>query len=245
MLAARRTADYQSLRAPSAETCADAGPLARQPWVVDGVLVTVDDLDAHHAPSRRRGSDGDSSGTRISPVRSVCTRPGPDREGHIAGSVPAGDDAGALPHEPRPRSLRRSLRAPALARRRRLAGRDPRHRVCSSSTRRWSRIGRRTERRRAPRPRRRRRRDRRDRPRRQVDLPRPGPARLLPDPRPRPARQGRQALRAATSRRRSSARWRRSSSKATRDRGPDRRLVPSTAPPRKIASHRRARHAAG
>ena len=33
-----------------------------------------------------------------------------------------------------------------------------------------------------------------DRPRRQVDLPRPGPARLLPDPRPRPARQGREAL---------------------------------------------------
>ena len=38
-------------------------------------------------------------------------------------------------------------------------------------------------------------RDRGDRPRRQVDVPRPGTARLLPDPRPARARQGREALR--------------------------------------------------
>ena len=37
-------------------------------------------------------------------------------------------------------------------------------------------------------------RGRRDRPRRQVHLPRAGPARLLPDPRPQPARARRQAL---------------------------------------------------
>ena len=38
-------------------------------------------------------------------------------------------------------------------------------------------------------------RDRRDRPRRQVDVPRPGPARLLPDPRPEAAREGRAQVR--------------------------------------------------
>ena len=37
-------------------------------------------------------------------------------------------------------------------------------------------------------------RDRRDRPRREVDLPRARPARLLPDPRPAPPRPGREAL---------------------------------------------------
>ena len=48
---------------------------------------------------------------------------------------------------------------------------------------------------RAAHPGRRRGRTRRDRPRGQVHLPRPGPARLLPDPRPEPARPRRQALR--------------------------------------------------
>ena len=55
-------------------------------------------------------------------------------------------------------------------------------------------LGRRTEAGRGARPGRRRGRGRRDRPRRQVDLSRPRPARLLPDPRPQAARQGRQAV---------------------------------------------------
>ena len=46
--------------------------------------------------------------------------------------------------------------------------------------------------------------DRRDQPRRALDLPRAGPARLLPDPRPEAPRQGREGATAATSRRRSS-----------------------------------------
>ena len=55
-------------------------------------------------------------------------------------------------------------------------------------------LGRRTDDGRAARPGRRRGRGRRDRPRRQVDLPRAGAARLLPDPRPEPPRPGREEV---------------------------------------------------
>ena len=101
-----------------------------------------------------------------------------------------------IPHEPRPRALRRGVRAPALARRRGLAGRDPGDRRLPRAP--AGRHARTThgDRQRAPHPGGRGGRDRRDRPRRQVDVPRAGTARLLPDPRPREPRQGREALRA-------------------------------------------------
>ena len=56
-------------------------------------------------------------------------------------------------------------------------------------------VGRRTEVRRVARPGQRRSGDRRDRPGREVDLPRPGAARLLPDSRPEIAWQGRAQVR--------------------------------------------------
>ena len=95
--------------------------------------------------------------------------------------------------EPRARPVPGGLGAAALARGRGLAGRDPRHgRLPRAPAGRDARAAR--GRRRAARAGGRRGRDRRDRPRRQVHLPRAGPARLLPDPRPQAARPGRQAL---------------------------------------------------
>lgn len=48
-------ADYRS-PANHARTCPDAARWLDVPWVVDGVFVTVSDLDAHHARSVEAGA---------------------------------------------------------------------------------------------------------------------------------------------------------------------------------------------
>jgi uncharacterized glyoxalase superfamily protein PhnB len=48
--------DYQSPRRHR-ETCEAAARWLDNPWVVDGVLVKVDDLDAHHAQAVAAGAD--------------------------------------------------------------------------------------------------------------------------------------------------------------------------------------------
>ncbi|MBD0329146.1 MAG: VOC family protein [Thermoleophilia bacterium] len=39
------------------ETCADAARWLDNPWVIDGLMVQVEDLDAHHERARAAGAD--------------------------------------------------------------------------------------------------------------------------------------------------------------------------------------------
>ena len=48
--------DYRSPKSHR-ETCADAARWLDNPWVVDGLLVLVDDLDAHHARAETAGAN--------------------------------------------------------------------------------------------------------------------------------------------------------------------------------------------
>jgi uncharacterized glyoxalase superfamily protein PhnB len=48
--------DYQSPKTHR-ETCAAAARWLANPWVVDGLLVVVDDLDAHHARAAAAGAN--------------------------------------------------------------------------------------------------------------------------------------------------------------------------------------------
>ena len=113
--------DYQSPKRHR-ETCDAARRWLDNPWVVDGVLVLVDDLDAHHARAvGRRGDRDPASGGGPGRPRST-----PRRISRVtAGCSSSAVSSRRVPHEPRPRPLRRGVRAPALARRRGLAGSDP------------------------------------------------------------------------------------------------------------------------
>lgn len=56
VMVATPTRDYQSPRAHR-EECAAAAAWLDNPWVIDGVLVVVDDLDAHHAQAVAAGAN--------------------------------------------------------------------------------------------------------------------------------------------------------------------------------------------
>ena len=233
--------EYQSPKRHR-ETCDAARRWLDNPWVIDGVLVLVDDLDATtHAVERRdviRPEEPDGLYTRgprghrwmfgSDVTRDSCADGRPNEA--EADDRPARDDG----IESMQRRLRRRrLDGWARGRARSSSTRRPRGRreLVGASSLDVSRgaylmnlglvpygeafdlqrslagavsqgaipetviflehppvvtIGRRTETdQRAPHPGGRRGRDRRDRPRRQVDVPRPRAARLLPDPRPR------------------------------------------------------------
>jgi uncharacterized glyoxalase superfamily protein PhnB len=55
IMLATPNADYQGPRR-HAETCAAARRWLDNPWVIDGVFVEVDDLDAHHAQAVAAGA---------------------------------------------------------------------------------------------------------------------------------------------------------------------------------------------
>jgi uncharacterized glyoxalase superfamily protein PhnB len=55
IMLATPNADYRGPR-QHAETCEDARRWLDNPWVIDGVFVLVDDLDAHHAQAVASGA---------------------------------------------------------------------------------------------------------------------------------------------------------------------------------------------
>jgi uncharacterized glyoxalase superfamily protein PhnB len=55
VMIATPNADYQSPR-HHRETCEAARRWQENPWVVDGLFVTVDDVDAHHAQAEAAGA---------------------------------------------------------------------------------------------------------------------------------------------------------------------------------------------
>ena len=55
IMLASPSSDYESPRRHR-EECDRARKWSAVPWVIDGVLVTVDDVDAHHARARRSGA---------------------------------------------------------------------------------------------------------------------------------------------------------------------------------------------
>jgi PhnB protein len=55
IMLATPTPDYESPR-HHRETCEQARKWSRVPWIIDGVLVYVDDLDAHYERSRAAGA---------------------------------------------------------------------------------------------------------------------------------------------------------------------------------------------
>ena len=149
--------DYQGPKRHRQE-CEAADRWLDNPWVVDGVLVLVDDLDAHHDAGGRSGRERSSARSRRA-RRAGCTPPRISRA--TAGC--SSSDEPRLPPEPGRRPVRGGLRAAALSRRSGLAGRDPGDGASSSSIRPSSRSGagprptssstsRRTRRSRSPRP---------------------------------------------------------------------------------------------
>ena len=100
------------------ETCEAARRWQDNPWVIDGVFVSVDDVDAHHAQAVAAGA------TVIRPLedrtRPACgsTRPRTWRgtAGCSARRQPAGREGRDPPRPARPDSVRRSVRTPARAR---------------------------------------------------------------------------------------------------------------------------------
>ena len=156
--------------------------------VIDGVLVEVDDLEAHHARAVEAGANV------IRPPED-----GPDRRLYTAEDFE--DTAGCSSSADERAYLRTSASCPTARRsissarwRARCRRSDPRdgdlpRAPTGGHLRAKNRDGRAAHSRRCSG------RDRRDGPWRKVDLPRAGPARLLSDPRPRKAREGRQALR--------------------------------------------------
>ena len=55
VMVASPTPDYQSPKS-HAENCEQARQWLKVPWVIDGVLVFVDDIDSHFAQAKREGA---------------------------------------------------------------------------------------------------------------------------------------------------------------------------------------------
>jgi len=78
IMLATPTPDYQGPKAHRAE-CERAARWSAVPWVIDGVLVVVDDVDAHFARAQREGAAILSEPEGGSPARRYRAE---DLEGH-------------------------------------------------------------------------------------------------------------------------------------------------------------------
>ncbi len=78
IMLATPTPDYESPRRHR-ETCEQARKWSRGPWIIDGVLVYVDDLDAHFERARAAGANVLSSIEKGPPGRRYRVE---DLEGH-------------------------------------------------------------------------------------------------------------------------------------------------------------------